>query len=54
MNHIYFTALPKGAGLAAEMANGDGRPRFSRRLSSRTDEMAMPSVPRTSRAADPP
>ena len=27
MNHIYFTALPKGAGLAAEMAAGDGRPR---------------------------
>src|SRR5690349_25061144 len=25
MNHIYFTALPKGAGLAAEMAKGDGR-----------------------------
>lgn len=27
MNHIYFTALPKGAGLAAEMARGEGRPR---------------------------
>ena len=27
MNHIYFTALSKGAGLAAEMAKGDGRPR---------------------------
>jgi hypothetical protein len=27
MNHIYFTALPKGAGLAAEIAKGDGRPR---------------------------
>lgn len=27
MNHIYFTSLPKGAGLAAEMATGDGRPR---------------------------
>ncbi|MCA3789572.1 NAD(+)--rifampin ADP-ribosyltransferase [Burkholderia sp.] len=27
MNHIYFTALPKGAGLAAEMARGDGKPR---------------------------
>ena len=27
MNHIYFTALPKGAGLAAEMAKGDGRSR---------------------------
>lgn len=27
MNHIYFTTLPKGAGLAAEMAKGDGRPR---------------------------
>lgn len=27
MNHIYFTALPKGAGLAAEMAKGEGRPR---------------------------
>lgn len=27
MNHIYFTALPKGAGLAAEIARGDGRPR---------------------------
>lgn len=27
MNHIYFTALPKGAGLAAEIAQGDGRPR---------------------------
>lgn len=24
MNHIYFTASPKGAGLAAEMAKGDG------------------------------
>lgn len=27
MNHVYFTSLPKGAGLAAEMARGDGRPR---------------------------
>ena len=27
MNHIYFTALPKVAGLGAEMAKGDGRPR---------------------------
>jgi len=27
MNHVYFTALPKGAGLAAEMARGAGRPR---------------------------
>ena len=27
MNHIYFTALSKGAGLAAEMARGSGRPR---------------------------
>jgi rifampin ADP-ribosylating transferase len=27
MNHIYFTALAKGAGLAAEMAKGPGRPR---------------------------
>jgi rifampin ADP-ribosylating transferase len=27
MNHIYFTALPKGAGLAAEMAKGEGKPR---------------------------
>lgn len=27
MNHIYFTTLPKGAGLAAEMAKGDDRPR---------------------------
>ncbi len=27
MNHIYFTALPKGAGLAAEMAKGNGKPR---------------------------
>lgn len=27
MNHIYFTALPKGAGLAAEMSKGDGPPR---------------------------
>lgn len=27
MNHIYFTCLPKGAGLAAEMAAGPGRPR---------------------------
>jgi Rifampin ADP-ribosyl transferase len=27
MNHIYFTALPKGAGLAAEMSKGDGNPR---------------------------
>lgn len=27
MNHIYFTSLPKGGGLAAEMARGEGRPR---------------------------
>ena len=27
MNHVYFTNLPKGAGLAAEMARGEGRPR---------------------------
>lgn len=27
MNHIYFTALPDGAGLAAELAAGDGTPR---------------------------
>ena len=27
MNHIYFTALSKGAGLAAEIAKGDGKPR---------------------------
>ena len=27
MNHIYFTALPNGAGLAAELAQGEGRPR---------------------------
>jgi len=27
MNHIYFTALVKGAGLAAELAKGDGTPR---------------------------
>jgi rifampin ADP-ribosylating transferase len=27
MNHIYFTAASKGAGLAAEMAKGAGRPR---------------------------
>ena len=27
MNHIYVTAWPKGAGLAAEMAQGDGRGR---------------------------
>lgn len=27
MNHIYFTTLPKGAGLAAEVAPGNGRPR---------------------------
>ena len=27
MNHIYFTALPNGAGLAAELAPGDGEPR---------------------------
>ena len=27
MNHIYFTTIPKGAGLAAEIAKGDGRPR---------------------------
>ena len=27
MNHIYFTALGKGAGLAAEIARGSGRPR---------------------------
>jgi hypothetical protein len=27
MNHIYFTALPNGAGLAAALAKGDGRER---------------------------
>jgi len=27
MNHIYFTALHDGAGLAAELAAGDGEPR---------------------------
>ena len=27
MNHIYFTASSKGAGLAAEIAKGDGKPR---------------------------
>jgi hypothetical protein len=27
MNHIYFTALRDGAGLAAELAPGDARPR---------------------------
>lgn len=27
MNHIYFTAIAKGAGLAAEIAKGGGRPR---------------------------
>ena len=27
MNHIYFTALAKGAGLAAEIARGKSRPR---------------------------
>jgi len=27
MNHIYFTALPDGAGLAAELAAGEGEPR---------------------------
>jgi hypothetical protein len=27
MNHIYFTALPGGAGLAAELAPGDRAPR---------------------------
>jgi len=27
MNHIYFTALIQGAGLAAELAPGDGLPR---------------------------
>ncbi|MGC0382866.1 NAD(+)--rifampin ADP-ribosyltransferase [Streptomyces sp. SAI-129] len=27
MNHIYFTALRDGAGLAAELAAGDGDPR---------------------------
>jgi hypothetical protein len=27
MNHIYFTALPNGAGLAATLANGDGSER---------------------------
>jgi hypothetical protein len=27
MNHIHFTALPNGAGLAAELAAGDGAPR---------------------------
>jgi hypothetical protein len=27
MNHVYFTALPDGAGLAAELAPGDAAPR---------------------------
>ncbi len=27
MNHIYFTALPNGAGLAAALAQGDGQER---------------------------
>jgi rifampin ADP-ribosylating transferase len=27
MNHIYFTAQPDGAGLAAELAAGEGTPR---------------------------
>ena len=27
MNHVYFTALTPGAGLAAELAPGDGAPR---------------------------
>lgn len=27
MNHIYFTALSNGAGLAAELAKGEGHPR---------------------------
>ena len=27
MNHVYFTALQDGAGLAAELAAGDGAPR---------------------------
>jgi rifampin ADP-ribosylating transferase len=27
LNHIYFTALPDGAGLAAELAACDGTPR---------------------------
>lgn len=27
MNHIYFTAMPNGAGLAAALARGDGRER---------------------------
>ena len=30
MNHIYFTALRDGAGLAAELARGDGAPRVYR------------------------
>jgi len=30
MNHIYFTALRDGAGLAAELAAGDGDPRVYR------------------------
>ncbi|WP_046317187.1 NAD(+)--rifampin ADP-ribosyltransferase [Mycobacterium sp. UM_Kg1] len=30
MNHIYFTALLDGAGLAAELAAGDGTPRVYR------------------------
>ncbi|BBZ22206.1 NAD(+)--rifampin ADP-ribosyltransferase [Mycolicibacter hiberniae] len=30
MNHIYFTALLDGAGLAAELAAGDGEPRVYR------------------------
>jgi rifampin ADP-ribosylating transferase len=29
MNHIYFTALCDGAGLAAELAAGEGAPRVT-------------------------
>lgn len=30
MNHVYFTAVADGAGLAAELAAGDGEPRVYR------------------------
>ena len=53
MNHIYFTAWPKGAGLAADIAKGDGRARVyivDPRARSRT----TPTSPTRSFRAIPP
>ena len=37
MNHIYFTALANGAGLAASLAKGDGPERYGQEISGQSD-----------------